>query len=269
MTFFDTPKGQLEIRELSGIAEMLAAEQIQLQVWGLDAIPHPKEILIPIQHEGGLLAGAFTDSGELVGLVFGFPTRDPAVQHSQLLATLETWRGCGIGARLKWYQREWCLGRGIRQVRWTVDPLRAANAQLNIRHLGATSSTYLVDYYGVMQGIDAGAPTDRLRIDWELDSPRVAALALATPPDRGLPDAEPILGVEGGRPVEPRFGLDAPALRLPIPADFVALCRSNPKLALEWRLHTRELFLHYFARGYAVRGFTRVGGAAYGLEIHT
>jgi predicted GNAT superfamily acetyltransferase len=154
---------------------MIAAEQIQKTVWGWEAIPHPKEILIPIQHEGGLLAGAFDPAGKMVGMVFGFPTRQVDVQHSQLLATLPEWRGQGIGARLKWFQRSWCLERGINHVRWTVDPLRAANAALNIRHLGGTASTYYTDYYGVMQGIDAGAPTDRLLVEWDLNHPRVSA----------------------------------------------------------------------------------------------
>ncbi|RPJ43427.1 MAG: GNAT family N-acetyltransferase, partial [Chloroflexi bacterium] len=178
MTRYETLKGSLEIRELSTATEMVAAEQFQLQVWGAEIIPTPKEMLIPIQHEGGLLAGAFTQENEMVALIFGFPTRDPAVMHSHMLGTLEVWRGRGIGVRMKWYQRDWCLERGIRQVRWTVDPLRAANAELNIRHLGATAETYLPDYYGPMQGIDSGAPTDRLLVEWHLNGQRTIARAV-------------------------------------------------------------------------------------------
>ena len=67
-------------------------------------------------------------------------------------------------------------------------------------------------------------------------------------------------------PRDPRPELDAPLLRLAIPADFSALSLSDPVLALEWRLHARLLFQTFFARGYAVCGFTRSGGPAYLLE---
>lgn len=268
MTHCETSHGIVEIRELRTIDEMIAAEKIQLMVWGPNIIPHPKEMLIPVQHEGGLLAGAFSPLGEMVGLIFHFPTRDPVVVHSQMLAVVETWRGEGIGRRLKWFQRDWCLARGITRVRWTVDPLRAANAELNIRRLGATAAIYLPDYYGPMQGIDAGAPTDRLLVDWRLDSERVSRLAgdAADPPDSGFPQAVPALSINGHGPdsLNPRFnGL---AVLLALPENFVHLAKTNPALALDWRIETRALFLQAFAAGYAVSGFTRSGGPAYLLE---
>lgn len=268
---FETSKGWIEIRELAAVAEMIAAEQLQQAVWGMDSIPTPKETLIPVQHEGGLLAGAFAaDGGDMVGLIFGFPTQDPATMHSHILGTLERWRGLGIGARLKWYQRDWCLARGITHVRWTVDPLRAANAQLNIRHLGATASTYLLDYYGAMQGIDAGAPTDRLLVEWQLDSPRVAGRAgseaAASMPDLGFPSAGTLNCRVDGRPASAHLDLTTPHLRLFIPQDFLNLAKTNSALALVWRMHTRKLFQQAFAAGYAVTGFTRVDGPAYLLE---
>ncbi len=91
-------------------SEMTAAEEIQNQVWGPEIIPTPKEMLIPVQHEGGLLAGAFTTEDQMVGLVFSFPTsgssRPPFTDAGH---PTRSWRGLGIGARLKWFQRDWCL----------------------------------------------------------------------------------------------------------------------------------------------------------------
>ncbi len=267
MICFETRKGAVEIRELSSIGEMVAAEAIQKEVWGLETIPHPKEILIPVQHEGGLLVGAFTPDQRLVGLLFGFPTYDPAAQHSQLLATLEDWRGLGIGARLKWFQRDWCLERGIQLVRWTVDPLRAANASLNIRSLGATSSIYYADYYGPMLGIDAGAPTDRLLIEWRLDSLRVAERSRGIPEDRGFTEVQAANRVEGGRPVDLRCNLSTPCVLIRLPEDFVQLAKADPELALNWRLQTRSLFQACFTAGYRISEYTRrPDGPAYLLE---
>jgi chorismate synthase len=266
MTNINTGKGPVEIRELHGVSEMIAAEEIQVKVWGADTIPTAKEILIPVQHEGGLVAGAFSASGEMIGLVFGFRTRDPLVMHSQLVATLEEWRGQGIGAQMKWFQRSWCLEQGIRCMRWTVDPLRVANAELNVRHLGGVSSTYYVDYYGRMQGIDAGAPTDRLLLEWYLDSRRVEERAQKTPADLGFPEAEAANAVEEGRPVRPRMDFNSRQLLMRLPEGYVKMAARDAQLANLWRMQTRELFMHYFAAGYSIVEFTRVGGPAYLLE---
>jgi predicted GNAT superfamily acetyltransferase len=151
-------------------------------------------------------------------------------------------------------------------VRWTVDPLRAANAWLNIHLLGGTASTYLLDYYGAMQGIDAGAPTDRLLVDWRLDSPRVAERAARPLPDPGFHGAQALNSPVDGRPAGCPLEQAAPRLRLHLPEDFVLLARSEPALALTWRRHTRDLFQKVFAAGYAITGFTRAGGPAYIFE---
>ena len=261
---FQTANGRVEIRELRAMDEMVAAEQIQSEVWGAD--PHPKELLIAVQYEGGFLAGAFSPLGTMVGLVFSFPTSDPAAQHSQLLATLASWRGLGIGTQLKWFQRRWCLARGIQVIRWTVDPLRAANAELNIRHLGSTSSTYLPDYYGRMEGIDAGVPTDRLLVEWQLSAERVLARLDGPPEDRGFEDVIQANIVEDGRSSCPEPDLSAERVLLCLPHNFIQLAQTDPDLAIHWRMQTRELFQAYFRRGFAVTEFTRVGGPAYLLE---
>lgn len=267
MNVIETNRGPIAIRELGSIEEMIAAEALQTSVWGMDIIPSPKDILIPVQHEGGLLAGAFAPSGELVGLVFGFPTADPAVQHSHILATLEAWRGLGIGARLKWFQRDWCLERGINHVRWTVDPLRAANAALNIHHLGGAASTYYIDYYGAMTGIDAGAPSDRLLVQWDLRSERVAEAyarrAGGAPEADGFNPCEPANLLVGEGSSDPILNLTCPRIRVCLPADFVGMAKTNRALAIDWRMKTRAIFKHYFARGYCITGFTRVDCPAY------
>ncbi|MCX8955631.1 GNAT family N-acetyltransferase, partial [Ruegeria sp. NA] len=76
------------------------------------------DIMLAIQQEGGLVAGAFKDR-RMLGFLFGFPTSHPDAQHSHRLAVHPDSRGMGLGAKLKWYQRDWCLQRGINVVRWT------------------------------------------------------------------------------------------------------------------------------------------------------
>jgi len=149
--------------------------------------------------------------------------------------------------------------------------LRAANAELNIRRLGAVSSTYLPDYYGPMQGIDAGAPTDRLLVEWHLTSAWVSSLAEGSPaapptPDAGFPQAMPALQVNECGPVNLNPDFAGSPVLVSLPENFIHLSKMDPSLALVWRMTTRDLFIRAFAAGYAITGFTRVGGPAYLLE---
>lgn len=228
----------LIIRVLDGMAEFKEAERLQIAVWGKDDIPDNSDILLAIQHEGGLVAGAFRD-GRMVGFIFGFPTATGGVQHSHRLAVHVDARGLGLGARMKWYQRDWCLARGITQVRWTFDPLRAINAGLNINRLGATSATYHIDYYGPMPGINMGLPSDRLLTEWQLDAPNVQQLA------QGLvPPAATVA-----------------QFRIPIPPDIDRLVTTDLKAALAVRLQVRAAMTKAFAEGLQVSGFDAGAGS--------
>lgn len=209
------------IRDLAGMAEFRQAEALQYAVWGADDIADPADLMMVIQAEGGLVAGAF-DGPDLIGYVFAFPTRFPGVQHSHRLGVSPAAQGQGLGARLKWYQRDWCLARRITHVRWTFDPLRAANARLNIGVLGARVSTYYPDYYGAMEGINKGVPSDRLLADWYLER------ASAT-------------GRDG--------------LSLPIPRDFGVLMAQDISAAMSKRLWLRAELMDLFSKGYAITGF--------------
>ncbi|WP_323781449.1 GNAT family N-acetyltransferase [Leisingera sp.] len=224
----------LVLRELDGVAELKHSESFQKEVWGENDPPDNSDLMLAIQHEGGLVAGAFKD-GRMLGFLFGFPTSQPHIQHSHRLAVHPDSRGLGLGLKLKWFQRDWCLKRGITLVRWTYDPLRRINAGLNIARLGGTAKTYYEDYYGKMAGINAGVPSDRLLVDWNLTSPRVEALA------------------EGGR----TFGPDDAegSMSVVIPEDLDRLLASDLDTAISERMRVREEMTSAFAEGYKVDGF--------------
>ncbi|WP_119309980.1 GNAT family N-acetyltransferase [Cohaesibacter haloalkalitolerans] len=223
------------LRELSGIAELQHAEVLQIEAWGEGEKPDNSDILMALQSEGGLVGGAFRD-GEMLGFVLGFPTVTPGLQHSHRLAVLPKARGLGLGASLKWFQRDWCLARGLNTVRWTYDPLRAVNAGLNIGVLGAVSNQYFVDYYGAMPGINAGLPSDRIMAVWHLEDEAVVARA------------------------EGRFKPDHAAAGqdwLEIPADIDALMAADPEKALAERLRVRDALQAAFNGGSRIVGFDR------------
>lgn len=228
------PNAGLVLRELSGVAELKHAEWFQKEVWGKDDPPDNSDLMLAIQHEGGLVAGAFKD-GRMLGFLFGFPTSQPHIQHSHRLAVHPDSRGLGLGTKLKWFQRDWCLARGITLVRWTFDPLRCINANLNIARLGGTASTYYQDYYGEMVGINAGIPSDRLLVDWHLPAPRAEELA------------------KGRKTVTPD-GADK-FMIVEVPKDLDRLLVSDLDAAISERLRVREEMTSAFAKGYKVDGF--------------
>ena len=229
--------GGITVRDLSGMAEFRAAEDLQRAVWGADDPADPGDLMMVIAAEGGLVAGAFRGDA-LLGYVFGFPTREPAVQHSHRLAVLPEARGLGLALALKWYQRTWCLARGITQVRWTFDPLRHANANLNIARLGACGVTYFPDYYGPMEGINKGAPSDRLLVEWRLGAPAVMRRA-----------------AQGDSPDTPDTDAPDSGLRVAIPADFGALLLADPEAANVERRRLRTLLVDAFAAGLGITGY--------------
>jgi predicted GNAT superfamily acetyltransferase len=140
-----------------------------------------------------------------------------------------------LGSRLKWYQRDWCLAHGIDLVRWTFDPLRGLNASLNIGTLGAIVRSYFPDYYGDMQGINAGLPSDRLLAEWRLGSAPVRARAA------GLPTTA--------------HGTVAQRLKLAEGTD--AMIQSDPPRALAERMRLRAAITGAIAEGHAIIGFDR------------
>ncbi len=250
-----------ELREITGNTEMQNLAVLEREIWNSDHVP--AELYRAMQDEGALLAGAFTEN-TLVAFVFGFPTKIPGVQHSHSLGVKLEHRAAGLGAKLKWFQRDWCLARGIHTVHWTYDPLRVPNAKLNIGKLGATASTYFEDYYGTLTGINAGAPSDRVMAEWVLNDPRVIARQFGQP--ETLPDAPEVNTVGGKYPGEIKLELDAPYLKMRLPNDYSSILSENPDLALAWRLHGRQILQHYFAKGYRIAEFTLLNSAGYLLE---
>jgi|TARA_R110002072_G_scaffold11431_15_gene51687 predicted GNAT superfamily acetyltransferase len=240
-----TRRDKIEIRELATLAEMKRAEALQVEVWGEGDIPENSDLMLAMQHEGGLVAGGFLD-GRLLGFLFGFPSSTAGVQHSHRLAVHPDSRGLGLGTQLKWFQRDWCLARDITLVRWTYDPLRRVNANLNIARLGATAGTYFVNYYGEMMGINAGVPSDRLLAEWQLDSPWVQQRADNVTSARQTDPAAP------AAPTHP-----AEVLRAAIPADFPALLSAAPDQALIERLRLRAQLMDCFQQGYRIVDFDR------------
>ncbi len=257
-----TPPG-LVIRPLTTIAEMHQFEAAEREIWPVAAIvkvyPEP-ELLLTVAHNGGLVLGAW-DGDTLAGILFGFLGRaagGPLKHCSHLLGVRPAYRGQGIGQALKWAQRAAVLAQGLTLITWTYDPLETPNALLNLHALGAYSVIYHPNLYGAMpDGLNAGLPSDRFEVSWWLGSPGVQAQAAgqfrAWPTDAPLinPPLPPRTATGWSRPgnwTPPSD--DDKMVTVAVPADFQALRRADPDLALAWRLHTRAVFQRLFDAGY-------------------
>jgi chorismate synthase len=157
----------VEFRVLRTADELAVMPKFEASIWGGKDDRVSVNMLVACIEEGGMAIGAFED-GRMVGSVFGFRTFQADVLHSHYMAVDPEYRRSGLGEQLKRRQADWCLANGMTAVRWTFDPLRLANAHLNLNKLGAVGITYHIDHYGALGGINGALPSDRLTVQWDL-----------------------------------------------------------------------------------------------------
>jgi predicted GNAT superfamily acetyltransferase len=220
------------IRPCHGIPEFEACIHVERVVWKsseVDIIPIP--LFVVASETGGQVLGAF-HGPDLVGFtlaIAGWRARRPFL-HSHMTAVLEGHRNSGIGRRLKFYQREDALARGIGLVEWTFDPLVTKNAYFNFMRLGAIARRYLPNVYGITSSpLHGSLPTDRLVAEWHLRSNRVIRILAGKQPKAMAPKK---------------------SVRITIPANFEELRSTAPSHALQLQTNIRADFLKWLGKGY-------------------
>jgi predicted GNAT superfamily acetyltransferase len=229
------------LRPLASHDDYHACYELQLATWGRDFQEGvPPSVLKISQRVGGIAAGAFAASGELLGYVYGLtgvrppgvrrpaaatvparggaPARPELLHWSHMLAVAPEARDLGLGTRLKLYQRELLLPLGVETVEWTYDPLEARNAHLNLNRLGADVVEYVEDMYKGEMGSELarGIGTDRFIVAWKIAGERVRDVLERLRPEDGA-SAVAAGGGRGGIAAPPERFLDAPAIE-PAPA---------------------------------------------------
>jgi predicted GNAT superfamily acetyltransferase len=253
----------MDVRELTATGDLWAASKLLAGIWP-PTDPMPYEMLRVIQHLGGYISGAY-DGATMIGACASFPAADGSL-HSHITGV--TVPGKGAGLAIKRHQRAWALDRGIRMITWTFDPLVRRNAYFNLAKLAARAEEYLPDFYGEMPDeLNAGDPSDRLLLTWDLETPEVAAAVQGHPPaEPAPPDATALTAGADGRPVE-ADPVGAALLAVGTPADIAVLRADDPPLALDWRRAQRAALGEALAAGYRVTGFARSGH--YLLEVRS
>lgn len=274
----------LRFENLTTLDQFRAVERLEGEIWGpIDLVPVP--ILAVTVRRGAVLVGAW-DGPRLAGFVYSFPAirvqddRRPELQFgridgpcashwSHMLGVHPDYRGAGLGRDLKLAQRERVLALGLDLIEWTYDPLQALNANLNFVTLGTVVEEYEENVYGESASpLHGGLPTDRFVCQWWIRRPHVARriersltpaasrLAVVSHEVAQAPAANQARLADGWLdPGEARLGLAATRVSVDIPLDFTGMLAEQPERARRWRYHAREVFTHYFARGYRVVDF--------------
>ena len=156
-----------------------------------------------------------------------------------------------------------------------VDPLRGAQAHFAFNKLGAIATSYERDVFGELSdSSNVGLATDRLAVEWWIACPRVSEIVdqgrLPFHYSYGFDRMEVVTktgvtesGVRRLQKVEAGFRSDV--LLFEIPVDLDRVRESDPDLARDWRIKTRDAFELLFAGGYILSGFVHEAGRSFHL----
>ncbi|MDQ1617987.1 MAG: hypothetical protein QOE19_556 [Actinomycetota bacterium] len=215
----------IEVREITG-TDVEVAQEVVREAWGAQQVPQ-SNLLQALSHAGNAVLAAVQGSRP-AGASFGFLGWSGGLHlHSHMTAVARGQQSRGVGYALKSWQRALCLEHGIREMRWTYDPLIARNAHFNLVKLGARVQAFFPDFYGAMDDtVNSGDHSDRFEVSWQLDSDGTMA-ALQRRDPRAVPAGPSVA----------------------IPSDFDALRRESPAAARALRLATRQEFTRHFSAG--------------------
>ena len=237
-------KDKITVRECTTVEELSDCVALQREVFGLPDIEiSPVRHLIVTKHAGGFTLGAFTTENRLVGFVLSVPMffGNELFFYSHMTAVSAEFQSFGIGAQLKWEQREKALSKDVKFIKWTFQPVQARNAFFNLEKLGAIIREYKPNFYGTdystsnAQGEKLGLDSDRLFAEWNLESEKVEKLAKG---EKFLETGDIKQTIE-------------------IPNNWNELVKTNPQQAIVEQNRVKKEFQAAFAKNLICRSFER------------
>ncbi|MHA2365420.1 MAG: GNAT family N-acetyltransferase [Candidatus Hodarchaeales archaeon] len=260
----------ISIRKIKTIKEVNALADLMQEIWDLD----DREVVPIFEMKAvssfGTVIGAFltSDKTKPVGYIYAFP-KFPNRHYSHMMGVHPKYQSKKIGFQLKKVHREIALDQknpSIEAIEWTVDPLLPNNAFLNFRKLGVICNVYYDDYYGIADevGIYPSLPTDRLLVEWFLNSKRVCqrfdSEKTLTAPfnsteeflniikpitdstfENNILKCPNIFDIDKLKPEEINVSVE-------VPAQFLLDTNTSKKWAKDWRLYFRKLCHTFFQK---------------------
>ena len=261
------------------IDEFREVVDLEHAIWGYtdsgDVVTVP--VFIFTVKRGAILIGAFDEADRMVGFAYavvGMKEGRPML-WSHMTGVLPEYRG-GLGYQLKLEQRSRALAQGYELVEWTFDPMQAMNAHLNFAKLGGVVEEYAENFYGEStSALHRGTPTDRLIVSWRIGEAHVVRRLEQTPGlvarshEVGEAPVVNVTAMDGDWREVKTIDLTVAARRLwiEIPTGFTPMQQQSPERALQWRLHVRQMFQAYFAKGYRAVDFVLQRKAGFGRYL--
>lgn len=227
----------------------------------------PISLLLTANRTGGILLGAYSSLGDMVGFVFsmlGSQGGEP-IQHSYVLAVRAAYRNFDVGFKLKMAQRKEALKHKVSRITCAFDPMQPVNAYFVLGKLGEWANTYEEDFYGeTTSQMDRGLPTDRILAQWDLEDPVVIRRLESGPPRRDFRKelkhrhainqlVEPAPGLLTSTPV--KLDCTDDQFLFEVPYNLQEIKHRDLGIALEWQGKMRQVFRHYFKKNYTAADF--------------
>ncbi|MCY3414668.1 MAG: GNAT family N-acetyltransferase [Candidatus Heimdallarchaeota archaeon] len=247
------------IRKVTTMQEIHGIVEIQRQAWNMNDLGIVPTFEMKAVSSVGTVLVAVNDEDIPIGFIYAYD-QIPDSHYSHMMAILPEYQGQSIGYALKKEHRRIALEKGIKHIRWTVDPLLPNNAFLNFAKLGGICNIYYSNYYGPPDvegiGLYAGLDTDRFLIDWVISDERVERRMNDYQSDRVdkeslLKRAPAINVIEDDLPVNQNIDIND-RFTVQIPADFQELKITSPENAVVWREYFRNVCVSHFAIGFQV-----------------
>lgn len=259
---------KVAIAPFRSLADFKACEDIQREVWhtqDIDVVPGP--MLLAASRMGGVILGAYSSIGDLVGFVFSILAAEGSktAQYSYMLAVRAAYRNFDVGFKLEMALRKESLKRKISLIHSSFDPMQPANAYFALGKLGSWADVYEENFCGETTSLlDRGLPTDRVLTHWDLEDAEVARRLEMGPPRRDIrkdlkqrPVINQLMEIAPGMmtcsPV--KLNCTSNQFLFEIPYNLQEIKNRDLGIALEWQGKMRQVFRHYFRKNYVASDF--------------
>ncbi len=259
---------KVTIAPFRNLADYRTCEDIQREVWhsqDIDVIP--ASMLLAADRAGGIVLGAYSNLGDLVGFVFGIMGSKgrATILYSHMLAVRAAYRNFDVGFKLKESQRKEALKRKISLITSSFDPMQPLNAYFELAKLGARADAYEKDFCGETTSLlERGLPTDRILTSWDIHSSAVGRRLETGPKRRDLRKelkqhqvinklVEAAPGLANSSPV--KLNCSANQLLFEVPYNLPEIKNRDLGIALEWQGKMRQVFRNYFKKNYIATDF--------------